>query len=97
MVTAKISLKFRGSTRAMPKNGSKFTTRSGFKYKVLYKASGKKKIFQKISVGIILKYVMVSVVTKISLQLRGSTRELPKNRSKFTTKSVFKFKVLYKS
>ena len=37
-----------------------------------------------ILIRIILKYVVISVVAITAVKFRGSTREVPKNRSKFT-------------
>ena len=39
--------------------------------------------------GMILKYAEISVAIKMSLKFRGSIREIPKNRSKFT-KNLYK-------
>ena len=39
--------------------------------------------------GIILKYMVVSVAAKMSLKFRGSTTEIPKYRSKLTKYAIF--------
>ena len=51
--------------------------------------SSEKNAFKKISMGVILKYVGVSVDAKMPVKFRVSTREIPKNRSKFTKNAIF--------
>ena len=39
--------------------------------------------------GMILKYVAISVAAKMSVKFKGSIREIPKNRSKCTKNGIF--------
>ena len=52
----------------------------------LYRSS-EKNVFIKISMGMILKYVEISVAVKVSVKFRGSIREIP--RSKCTKNAIF--------
>ena len=51
--------------------------------------SSENNVFIKISMGMILNYAEISVAAKMSLKFRGSVREIPKNRSKFTKNAIF--------
>ena len=62
---------------------------SVFLYKVRNFISPRKNSIIRKLMGIIMKYVVVSVTAKVSLKFKSSTREMPKNRSKFTKKYKF--------
>ena len=48
-----------------------------------------KNVFIQISMGMILKYIGISVAAKMSVKFKLSKREIPKNRSKFTLNAIF--------
>ena len=51
--------------------------------------SSEKNVFKNISKDMILKYIGVSVAAKMSLKFGVSTREIPRNSSKFTKNYIF--------
>ena len=48
-------------------------------------------VFIKISRAMTLKYVGYQSLAKTSVKFRGSTREIPKDRSKFMKNAIFTF------